>query len=1177
MTSCCACCCFYPKYKRKVDNIYPRSYDAPLVKNEVDKLIYYATVHPEKLSKIGDYLYQNLKWGLNNRYKYAKYVDNTIEAVEKILIAINTQNLNYYAPNYLKIIQKLLEQGYGSSPSSPNIQNMVQTSPAMTNAPSYGALNHINNDNLHYQKKAAGLFQKFCEKDSSNLSNNLNFDQFVSQFSSMCFNSNKDENIRAEIRSSGLQCLATMVRRLVPDDNLRASYIWDNMDKIISGVLYIIHEQYLIKSKNSRSLDKSDYDYQEDEEELSIYIYGDLYINSKLNKSVEILSQETKNPELKIQYNKKSKNNADMVDEENVVISLNDNKVNNNNESVTFDPEHEAKMLLKNICSKADYTTINKIVVPILAFLDDNRPNGWELTKFVRCIFLIVIYNVKQQHAFVVKELLKHLDSHRNSSAILKCQIIRTIILCTKISAMQSVGTTGQIIDIFNNLLKHMNSSVEKSYNLKSVKSVSSPSSENLNDENKLQKEIISAMRQFTANMPDYAKNDILVFFARQINSQQFSYFELTNNNTQHNELELLNNQKRSKYYECLYEICTKYKPSQLFSAFGSIQFLEDSLKLILVNDWSSRKKAHEILQLLFDKYQLIEKIQNLKPSLFRVVPVHKNFKNSTLTLNDSTLSLNNNNKKNEAHKSSQLSLTRNQTFLSQFSLNDKSKFSSSRDDVMFMRKHGRTILSHFNEYLFLANNRRENFETAYITLSLILIGLFNENEFLVDLIRFGFHLQDLALLNYNTENFSFSLQCSIHKFICAYFLLVSKSSKISEFYNYVSEICDLRRRKDLFKFVYPEYILLESASDSGVHSQVGTFNEIEAEIKKEINESSKEYSNYVSKLSRKSDNEIEWNLNLAPWLFEKKKIEEILINSNIQLSKSLFCTDNEFTLSVSYLQTVSSFQSVLKYRNPFSNECESPNSNRQNGDFIPGHQRVYSAIGVSPSTHFNQTPRRSIDADSVDDDTSYDSTSQISVDQVDFDTQGNNFFIEVQNHDPQATVRSINILKNTDITSFDTIRKVLFNSGSNINASNLSNSGVGLGSSTIGPGSSIVQNINNFNSLMLSNVQDDQQDEENKKIIIDTLQKPFDELKQRINQQKISSEKYQQVFDHVSKGLNYSNTEPNQDINNTSRSNASVSSMSTNNSIQSNYLKMDNLTKPLALNDIEFPHLFIN
>jgi hypothetical protein len=61
----------------------------------------------------------------------------------------------------------------------------------------------------------------------------------------MCYNNNKDENARAEIRSSGLQCLATMVKRLVPEESLSASFIWENMDKIVPALLFIMQESYL--------------------------------------------------------------------------------------------------------------------------------------------------------------------------------------------------------------------------------------------------------------------------------------------------------------------------------------------------------------------------------------------------------------------------------------------------------------------------------------------------------------------------------------------------------------------------------------------------------------------------------------------------------------------------------------------------------------------------------------------------------------------------------------------------------------------------------------------------------------------------------------------------------------------------------------------------------------------
>ena len=284
MTTCCACCCFYPKYKRKVDNIYPRSLDAPLVKPEVDKLQYYVQIHPEKLSKIAEYLYQNLKWGLNGTYKNRNYVKNTIEAADKILLAITPQNLNYYATSYLKIIQKLLEQGGASGGSGVDVtvagsSGVTASGSGNVNSGNAANANNSNSDHLEYQKLAAGMFQKFCEKEASNSSTtsyNLNYDTFVCQFSAMCYNSHK------EIRSSGLQCLATLVKRLVPEDSLRAGYLWDNMDKIVPALLFIMHETFKASPQTNSEVDF--YESNEKEEQyLERYIFGGLGKSYHLN------------------------------------------------------------------------------------------------------------------------------------------------------------------------------------------------------------------------------------------------------------------------------------------------------------------------------------------------------------------------------------------------------------------------------------------------------------------------------------------------------------------------------------------------------------------------------------------------------------------------------------------------------------------------------------------------------------------------------------------------------------------------------------------------------------------------------------------------------------------------------------------------------------------------------
>ena len=116
-----------------------------------------------------------------------------------------------------------------------------------------------------------------------------------------------------------------------------------------------------------------------------------------------------------------------------------------------------------------------------------------------------------------------------------------------------------------------------------------------------------------------------------------------------------------------------------------------------------------------------------------------------------------------------------------------------------FVRNNGRTFLAHLKVSLFLTNNRRESFKSLYVT-SELLIELSNKKEFLGDFIQFAFDVQGLALIKHDNSNFSFAAECNVHKFVCAYFLLLSKSSGFEEFEKYASAMCDLRRRRELFK-----------------------------------------------------------------------------------------------------------------------------------------------------------------------------------------------------------------------------------------------------------------------------------------------------------------------------------------------------------------------------------------
>lgn len=69
---CCGCCsALRPRYKRLVDNIFPVNPDDGLVKSNMEKLTFYSLSSPEKLDRIGEYLYQKAAKDIHRkRYKW---------------------------------------------------------------------------------------------------------------------------------------------------------------------------------------------------------------------------------------------------------------------------------------------------------------------------------------------------------------------------------------------------------------------------------------------------------------------------------------------------------------------------------------------------------------------------------------------------------------------------------------------------------------------------------------------------------------------------------------------------------------------------------------------------------------------------------------------------------------------------------------------------------------------------------------------------------------------------------------------------------------------------------------------------------------------------------------------------------------------------------------------------
>ena len=99
---------YKPRYKRQVDEIYPRDpLDEKIIATEMDKLKYYTLNHPEKLGRIGDYLLSIVDTGL---YKGQDgWVKVSIDAMVELLRP-NHDRINLFVSSYLEICSKLLAE-----------------------------------------------------------------------------------------------------------------------------------------------------------------------------------------------------------------------------------------------------------------------------------------------------------------------------------------------------------------------------------------------------------------------------------------------------------------------------------------------------------------------------------------------------------------------------------------------------------------------------------------------------------------------------------------------------------------------------------------------------------------------------------------------------------------------------------------------------------------------------------------------------------------------------------------------------------------------------------------------------------------------------------------------------------------------------------------------------------
>ncbi|XP_001361533.2 protein EFR3 homolog cmp44E isoform X1 [Drosophila pseudoobscura] len=200
--SCCCGCCsaLRPRYKRLVDNIFPVNPEDGLVKSNMEKLTFYSLSSPDKLDRIGEYLYQKATKDINRkRYKLAEIA---MEAMDLLLQACHAQTtLNLFVESFLRMVQKLLED------SNPNLKIMATNS--------FVKFANINEDTPSYHRR---------------------YDFFISKFSSMCHSEGSD--LRDSLRLAGIKGLQGVIRKTVSDDLVENIWAAQHMEKIVPSLLF---------------------------------------------------------------------------------------------------------------------------------------------------------------------------------------------------------------------------------------------------------------------------------------------------------------------------------------------------------------------------------------------------------------------------------------------------------------------------------------------------------------------------------------------------------------------------------------------------------------------------------------------------------------------------------------------------------------------------------------------------------------------------------------------------------------------------------------------------------------------------------------------------------------------------------------------------------------------------
>ncbi|GLD59862.1 protein EFR3 homolog B isoform X3 [Lates japonicus] len=412
-------------------------------------------------------------------------------------------------------------------------------------------------------------------------------------------------------------------------------------------------------------------------------------------------------------------------------------------------PVELTERCFRELLGRAAYGNIKNAITPVLMHLDNH--SLWEGKTFaVRC-FKIIMYSIQSQHShLVIQQLLGHLDANSKNSATVRAGIVEVLLEAAAIAASGSVGPT--VLEVFNTLLRQLRLSVD--YELTGSYDGSTNIGTKIikaHEERQLQEAVIRTIGSFANTLPTYQRSEVMLFIMGKIPVPGV-HLALPSTGSGHEGTRMI----QVMLLKSLVQVTAGFQTTNMLTALPS-SFLEPLLSFSLTEDPEVRLLVLQILLSLIDRH-------DNRPKFTKI------------------------------------------SIISDISVLKLKVDKCSRQDNLFMKKHGQQLYRHIYLGCKEHSSGRQHYETLFALLGLLSVELANE-EVVVDLIRLALALQDLALST--DEALPIFNRCAVHALAAAYLNLICQLTTVPAFCQHIHEVIEVRQKES--PYLLPEDVFIDN------------------------------------------------------------------------------------------------------------------------------------------------------------------------------------------------------------------------------------------------------------------------------------------------------------------------------------------------------------------------------